>query len=53
MDRSKPAISSTGKTGHCWRAAETSEFYCEASSVRKSVWTLVRQLRGPHLSTAA
>ena len=25
------------------------QFYFEASSVRKSVWTLVRQLRGPHL----
>ncbi len=32
---------------------ETSEFYFVASSVRKSVWTLVRQLRGPHLSTWA
>ena len=29
------------------------EFYFVASSVRKSVWTLVRQLRGPHLSTCA
>ena len=32
---------------------ETGEFYCVASSVRKSGWTLVRQLRGPHLSTCA
>ena len=34
-------------------ATETSEFYCATSSARKSVWTLVRQLRGPHLSTWA
>ena len=44
IDRAKPAICP---------AAETSEFYFVASSVRKSVWTLVRQLRGPHLSTCA
>jgi hypothetical protein len=31
-------------------AAETCEFYFVASSVRKSVWTLVR---GPHLRTCA
>jgi hypothetical protein len=28
-------------------------FYFVPSSVRKSVWTLVRQLRGPHLRTCA
>ena len=28
-------------------------FYFAVSSVRKSVWTLVRQLRGPHLRTCA
>ena len=28
-------------------------FYREASSGRKSAWTLVRQLRGPHLRTWA
>ena len=33
--------------------AETGEFYFVPSSVRKSVWTFVRQLRGPHLSTWA
>jgi hypothetical protein len=44
VDGSKPAISPV---------AETSEFYFVASSGRKSVWTLVRQLRGPHLSTCA
>lgn len=44
VDRSKPAISG---------AAETSEFYFVPSSVRKSVCTLVRQLRGPHFSTCA
>jgi hypothetical protein len=27
--------------------------YFAASSGRKSVWTFVRQLRGPHLSTCA
>ncbi|HVH28555.1 MAG TPA: hypothetical protein VM818_17445, partial [Vicinamibacterales bacterium] len=37
VDRPKPAISS----------AETSEFYFVPSSVRKSVCTFVRQLRGP------
>ena len=45
IDTSKPAT--TGA------AAETSEFYFVASSVRKSVWTLVRQLRGPHFRTWA
>ena len=45
IDTSKPAT--TGM------AAETSEFYFVASSVRKSVWTFVRQLRGPHLRTCA
>ncbi len=44
LDRAKPAISG---------AAETSEFYFVPSSVRKSVCTFVRQLRGPHLSTWA
>ena len=29
------------------------QFYFVPSSVRKSVWTFVRQLRGPHLSTWA
>jgi hypothetical protein len=33
--------------------AETGEFYFVLSSVCKSVWTFVRQLRGPHLSTWA
>jgi len=42
----------TGKTDN-FRAAETGEFYFAASSVRKSVWTFVRQLFGPHLSTCA
>ena len=49
------------KTGNLWTVkpgnfqalAETSEFYFVVSSVRKSVWTFVRQLRGPHLSTWA
>jgi hypothetical protein len=34
-------------------ASETGEFYFVPSSVRKSVCTFVRQLRGPHLSTCA
>ena len=49
------------KTGHLWTcqnrpfrwAAETSEFYRTRSSVRKSVCTFVRQLRGPHFRTCA
>ena len=48
------------KTDNLWtlttdnvRAAETSEFYFAVSSERKSVWTFVRQLFGPHLSTWA
>jgi hypothetical protein len=48
------------KTGNLWTAqnrqfpaAETSEFYFVPTSVCKSVCTLVRQLRGPHLSTCA
>jgi hypothetical protein len=43
IDSSKPAISD-GRP-------RLVEFYFVASSGRKSVWTLVRQLRGPHLST--
>jgi NAD(P)-dependent dehydrogenase (short-subunit alcohol dehydrogenase family) len=48
------------KTGNLWtgqnrqfRTAETAEFYFVRSSTRKSVWSFVRQLRGPHLSTCA
>ena len=49
------------KTGHLWTcqnrpfrwAVETSEFYRTGSSVRKSVSTFVRQLRGPHFRTCA
>lgn len=32
---------------------ETSEFDFVGSSLRKSVWTFVRQLRGPHFRTWA
>ena len=32
---------------------ETGEVYRVASSGRKSEWSLVRQLRGPHLRTCA
>ena len=49
------------RSGHLWTvqnrplgpAAETGEFYFAAASARKSVWSFVRQLRGPHLSTCA
>src|SRR5262249_39710325 len=44
---------STAQMPHFPTAAETGEFYFDGSSARKSVWTLVRQLRGPHLSTCA
>jgi hypothetical protein len=44
-------LSRQGKTGNFRRLAETGEFYFVASSVRKSVWIFVRQLRGPHFST--
>src|SRR4051794_16854642 len=40
MDRSKPATR---------RASETGDFYPAATSWRKSGWTFVRQLLGPHL----
>ena len=53
VDSSNPAINRHFKSRHLWAATETMEFYFVASSVRKSVWTLVRQLRGPHLSTWA
>jgi hypothetical protein len=42
---------STGQTGNFRRLTEAREFYFVASSVRKSVWIFVRQLRGPHFST--
>ena len=41
------------KPGHFQRPETGVEFYFTASCVRKSVWTLVRQLRGPHFSTCA
>ena len=51
-------LSGRAKSGHLWtpqirpfRRPETGvEFYFTASCVGKVVWTLVRQLRGPHLS---
>lgn len=51
-DENRPLID-TSKPATTGAAAETSEFYSVGSSVRKSVWTLVRQRRGPHLSTCA
>jgi HTH-like domain len=53
VDGSKPAIYRQGKTVIFSGLIETREFYCETGSGRKSVCTLVRQLRGPHLSTWA
>jgi hypothetical protein len=54
VDSSKPATDRHVKTGHRGRGGRDQlEFYFVASSVRKSVWTLVRQLRGPHLRTCA
>ena len=52
-DGSNPAISGHRETGHFWRPETGVEFYLIGSCVRKVVWTLVRQLRGPHLSTCA
>lgn len=54
-------LSERVKTGHLWTpqkrpfpAPETGvDLYFTASCVRKVVWTLVRQLRGPHFSTCA
>ena len=50
-----PGISLSGrvKTAHFRRPETGVEFYFKASCRRKDVWTLVRQLRGPHLSTWA
>ena len=45
IDTSKPATTGV--------ATETGKFYFVASSGRKSVWTFVRQLRGPHFRTWA
>ena len=53
VDSGKPPTDRRFKTGHHERAAETSEFYFVPLSVRKSVCSFVRQLRGPHLSTCA
>ena len=53
VDRSNPAISGHRKSGHFRRPETGVDFYFRASFERKAVWTLVRQLRGPHLSTWA
>ena len=52
-DGSNPAISGHRKPGHIRRPETGVEFYFIGSCSRKVVWTLVRQLRGPHLSTCA
>ena len=49
----KPAINGQSKPAIKQRRPKTRKFYFEPSSVRKSVCTLVRQLRGPHLRTCA
>ena len=53
VDGSNPAISGHRKPGHIRRPETGVEFYFIGSCSRKDVWTLVRQLRGPHLSTCA
>ena len=50
-DGSNPAISGHRKPGHIRRPETGVEFYFMGSCARKDVWTLVRQLRGAHLST--
>ena len=49
VDGSNPAICGHRKAGHFRRPETGVEFYFTASCVGKDVWTLVRQLRGPHL----
>ena len=46
-------ISGHRKSGHFRRLRRALIFTSPASCVRKLVWSLVRQLRGPHLSTCA
>ena len=53
VDGSKPAISGHRKTGHFRRPETGVDLYLTGSCVRKLVWTLVRQLRGPHLRMCA
>jgi hypothetical protein len=60
IDLTQMTLGGQLKTGNLWTgqnrqflSAETSEFYFVPSSVRKSVCTFVRQLRGPHFSTCA
>jgi transposase len=48
VDTSNPATDGHLKTGH-QETSETGDVYPAAPSWRKSGWTLVRQLRGPHL----
>ena len=45
------AISGHRKSGHFRRPETGVEFYLTAPCVGKVVWTLVRQLRGPHFSS--
>ena len=51
VDGSNPAISGHRKSGHFRRPETGVEFYLTAPCVGKVVWTLVRQLRGPHFSS--
>ena len=52
VDTSNPAIDRHFKTGHYGRRAETG-FTCGGGRGAEVGWTLVRQLRGPHLRTWA
>ena len=49
VDGSNPAICGHRKSGHFRRPETGVEFYFIGSCSRKDIWTLVRQLRGPHL----
>ena len=51
--RGANTLSGQVKSGHFRRPETGIEFYFRASFECKAVWTLVRQLRGPHLSTWA
>ena len=53
VDGSKPAISGHRKTGHFRRPRRALIFTSRPPVFAKVVWTLVRQLRGPHFSTCA
>lgn len=58
----RPVLGGQGKSGHLLTpqtrplrpsGSRPCEFYRTESPEGKSVWTFVRQLRGPHFSTCA